>query len=223
LSSKYYDPELNRIKSSERNRESLSPKTYKTDIDKQKRESKRSRIYPYEEDIVGPTLPTAEDLQLQKGIFFISHKSLKILPNIPYLEHLMEQAKEESETTRKTQKSLQKHHASELEELYPRADAGTHERRLENRAAVNAMHRSFRDKSPEITVPEETLFGGDETRAELERQRRAERTREGKREERMREREAERGRVRRELIEKEKGTMEMLKKLAMERFGGGEG
>jgi hypothetical protein len=48
-----------------------------------------------------------------------------------------------------------------LEELIPRADLGTKERRLEKRAEIRDVHRSFRDKSPEVTISGSTLMGGD--------------------------------------------------------------
>ena len=127
-----------------------------------------------------------------------------------------EEAKRIRHLERKAQQRLEK---ERLDELVPRADVGTRERRLEKRAEINAAHRAFRDKSPEITISDSTLMGGDDIKSELLRQKRIEAEREARRDEKWREREAERSKRRNELEKREEGTMEMLKKLAQERFG----
>jgi hypothetical protein len=63
-------------------------------------------------------------------------------------------------------------------------------------------------------------MGGDDIKADLLRQKRIEAEREARRDEVSRAREAEKMERRRELARREDGTMEMLKKLAQERFGG---
>ena len=63
-----------------------------------------------------------------------------------------------------------------------------------------------------------TLIGGDDIKADLLRQKRIEAEREARRDVIWRAREAERTERRRELAKREDGTMEMLKKLAQERF-----
>jgi len=90
---------------------------------------------------------------------------------------------------------------------------------MEKRAEVNAKMRAFREKSPEVTVSDETLMGGDDVKAELLREKRIEREREARREEIQRGRETERMNRQRELEKREGDTMEMLKKLAQERWG----
>ena len=61
---------------------------------------------------------------------------------------------------RKLDRRLQK---ERLEELVPRAEAGSHERRLEKRREVNDKMRSFRDKSAGVgeEVGEGDLMGDD--------------------------------------------------------------
>jgi len=81
------------------------------------------------------------------------------------------------------------------------------------------MHASFREKSPDVTVSDRDLMGGDDIRSEVERAKRKEREREREREERARLREMEREERIMALRGKEDGTMEMLRKMAEERFG----
>src|SRR5947207_7850549 len=70
LSSKYYDPENNR-KSSEQRSSHDDHSHRRTSHDRERRRSNthsREGVYPRSSNILGPTLPTREDLQLQKGI-----------------------------------------------------------------------------------------------------------------------------------------------------------
>lgn len=83
------------------------------------------------------------------------------------------------------------------------------------------MMRAFRDKSPEITVSDATLMGGDDIKADLLREKAIEAAREARRDEIYRAKEAERLKRRSDLEKREDGTMEMLKKLAQERWGSG--
>ena len=128
-----------------------------------------------------------------------------------------EAAEQARHAERKAQRQLEK---ERLNDLLPRSDPGTKERRLEKKAEINAAHRAFRDKSPDITIDDSRLMGGDEIKADLLRQKRIEAEREARREELSRARDAERTERRRELAKREDGTMEMLKKLAQERYGG---
>ena len=137
---------------------------------------------------------------------------------------MAEQRLEDAEAAASARHAEQKHQRrlekERLNELIPRADPGTKERRLEKKAEISAAHRAFRDKSPEVTISDSTLMGGDDIKAELLRQKRIEAEREARRDEIWRAREAEKTERRRELAKREDGTMEMLKKLAQERFGG---
>jgi len=200
LPSKYYDPELN-----QRHRKSHDHGT--RDENSKRRGShhdapkKETGVYSSsKEEVVGPTLPTPEDLQLQK-------------------EQLLEDLEDSERLRKATLKSQRKLEKERLEELVPRADAGTRERKLEKRAEIKAVHRSFRDKSPEITVSDDVLMGGDEIKADLLRQKRIEKEREARRDESYRLKEAERLQRTSELNRREQSTMDMLKKLAQERYG----
>jgi hypothetical protein len=60
--------------------------------------------------------------------------------------------------SRKMDRKLQK---EQLDELVPRADAGTRERQLEKKREVNDKMRAFREKSPVEEVGEADLMGDD--------------------------------------------------------------
>jgi hypothetical protein len=64
-------------------------------------------------------------------------------------------------------------------------------------------------------------MGGDDIKADLLRQKRIEAERQARRDEAYRLREAEKIQRRTELEKREDGTMEMLKRLAQERYGAG--
>ena len=73
LSSKYYDPEYKRKHQSSEKRKSHDENTKrrhsneKHDLHDKERKRSREGIYPRSTEILGPTLPTHQDLQLQKG------------------------------------------------------------------------------------------------------------------------------------------------------------
>ncbi|KAH7175885.1 hypothetical protein EDB81DRAFT_27585 [Dactylonectria macrodidyma] len=171
-----------------------------------------------EDDDYGPVLPS-RDPNRRAG------------PGIPTMTDLSlrnEQAEEDKQANmadlrelRKADRALQK---ERLDELVPRADAGTHERKMEKRQLVNDKMRSFRDKSPgmEAADDREVMGGGDsleeykrakqnEQRRKTEREIRREEVDRAKREEMEERRKAWR--------EREDGTMGMLKELARQRFG----
>jgi hypothetical protein len=60
--------------------------------------------------------------------------------------------------SRKIDRRLQK---EQLDELVPRADAGTRERQIEKKREVNDKMRAFREKSPLEEVGEADLMGDD--------------------------------------------------------------
>ena len=117
LSARYYDPELRRH--STHDKHSPNPS------------SKSTGIYPQSSKVVGPTLPTAQDIQLQR-------------------EQRAEDAEKDQEYRRLERKHERRLEKERLEELVPRAEAGTRERQLEKRKEVTAAHRAFRDKSPDM-------------------------------------------------------------------------
>jgi hypothetical protein len=90
---------------------------------------------------------------------------------------------------------------------------------MEKKAEVNAKMRAFRDKSPDVAVADDVLMGSDDVKADLLREKKLEEERQRRREEFERARDAERVNRRKELERREEGTIEMLKKMAAERFG----
>ncbi|KAI9792822.1 MAG: hypothetical protein M1816_001554 [Peltula sp. TS41687] len=133
-------------------------------------------------------------------------------------------AREDLRHARKLDRKQQK---EELEELVPRAAAGTHERRLEKKREVNEKMRSFRDnKSPGAVeeIGENDLMGGAEDgvsayRSKKKEMERKKNERELRREELLRARAAERDVKLREHRAKEDKTVAMLRALAKQNFG----
>lgn len=114
------------------------------------------------------------------------------------------------------------------DEIAPRAEPGTRERRLEKRREAAAANREFaesrRGGSPAEAIPDADLLGGGEDDLEAlkkarEREKRKKNEREIRREEMLRAREAEREQRLKKYREKEEETMTWLKALAKQRFG----
>lgn len=129
--------------------------------------------------------------------------------------------REDLRAARKADRKLQK---ERLEDLVPRAEPGTRERKLEKRQEVNAKMKDFRDKSPgmEGGTEKELMGGGDELeeyKKEKEKQQRRKTERELRREEIQRAKQEEMEEKRRKWQEREQGTMSMLQELAKQRFG----
>lgn len=113
------------------------------------------------------------------------------------------------------------------EEVAPRAEPGTHERRMEKRQEAAASNRAFaeakRGGSPEA-APEEELMGSgendlDSLKKAKEREQRKKNEREIRREELLRARAAEREERLQQYRQKEEETIGWLKTLAKQRFG----
>ncbi|EJP65510.1 RNA helicase HEL117 [Beauveria bassiana ARSEF 2860] len=131
---------------------------------------------------------------------------------------------------RRAERTLEK---ERLEELAPRAEPGTRERRLEKKRALGDKMRGFREGSPGGSMAAATdseLMGGGGGRdgdslAELKQQKaeaqQRKSEREMRREELQRAKQAEMEERRRRYEEREKGTMSMLQELARQRFGAG--
>lgn len=129
--------------------------------------------------------------------------------------------KEDLRAERKADRKLQK---ERLDELVPRAEAGTRERKLEKRQEVNNKMREFREKSPGMDASnEKELMGGGDSLAEYKQmkaqEQRRKTEREIRREEIARAKQEEMDERRRKYQEKEQGTMSMLQELARQRFG----
>jgi hypothetical protein len=128
---------------------------------------------------------------------------------------------EDMRSKRKAERKLQQEN---LDELVPRAEAGTFERRLEKKATVNATMKSFRERSPGAAeVPESELMGGGDGVSDFKKQKqeyeRKKNERELRKEEFLRARAAEREERLQDYAAKEEKTMAMLKELAKQRFG----
>ncbi|KAF1812754.1 hypothetical protein P152DRAFT_457953 [Eremomyces bilateralis CBS 781.70] len=153
----------------------------------------------------GPAIPTAQDLALRSEIAAEDrHDSLQA-----------------HRAARKSDRALQ---TARLDELAPRADANTRERALEKRADTTAMHRTFADRrSPGAAeVGEGELMGDDGIegyRVQKKEEERKKTEREVRKEEMWRARAEERAERLERYQDKERGTMEMLRALAKERFG----
>lgn len=175
-----------------------------------------------EDDEYGPTLPpgsTTPRASARRG------------PGIPTLQDLSsrredaEEARAQNiEDLRLARKADRAEQRARLDDLAPKADAGTRERRLEKRRETNDKMRGFRERSPGAAeVGETELMGGGDGVAEYKRakavaeRRRTER--EVRREEEARAKAAEREERVREYRRKEEGTMEVLRRIARERFG----
>ena len=130
-------------------------------------------------------------------------------------------ARDDIRYARKLDRKAQK---AALDELVPRAEAGTRERQLEKKKEVNEKMKSFREKSPGAAeVPDQELMGGGDSIGDFKRvKQEAERKkteRELRKEEILRARMAEREERLGEYRAKEEQTMDMLKALAKQRFG----
>ena len=175
-----------------------------------------------EGDEYGPVLPLSSSGLQAKA-------SVPTPQDIAFRDELigddMKAAREESVTAlRQARKADRRDQKERLDELVPRAEAGSRERMLEKRQEVNAKMRDFRDKSPgmEAENDKDLMGGGDslnEYKQAKEREQRKKTEREIRREEM--------DRTKREQIEerraawrkREDGTMSMLKELAKQRFG----
>ncbi|KAI1411091.1 hypothetical protein F5Y13DRAFT_191679 [Hypoxylon sp. FL1857] len=180
-----------------------------------------------DDDEYGPTLPP--------GTADPARSTAKHGPGIPSLQDLdlrREAAEEERlqriDALRLARRADRAEQKARLEDLVPRAEPGTRERRLEKKREVNEKMRAFRERSPgggggATEVGEAELMGGGDGVAEYKRMKAAaerRRTeREVRREEEGRAREREREERVREYRRREEGTMEVLKRIARERFG----
>jgi hypothetical protein len=169
------------------------------------------------EDEFGPRPPGEEEQRARKG---------PRAPGFQELELQKELAEEDREAQREDlrweRKMDRKRQKEALEDLVPRAEAGTRERMLEKKKEVGEKMRAFREKSAEVEeVNDEVVFGGGEQtlaqkKAAMERKKNE---RELRREQILKARIAEREERVQGMKEKEERTMAMLKSLAASRFG----
>lgn len=188
----------------------------------------------------GPTIPKTEDLQIQRGTYSPLHFSQEHTDNSsPAIELTQSAHRSERSHSRSLHHEALSSHKSALkniqEEVAPRAEPGTHERRLEKRREKAAANRSFaqsaRGGSPTEGVADDELMGegggggggaGDSlevVKREREKETRKKNDRELRREEILRARVAEREERMEAYRRKEDETMSVLKALAKQRFG----
>lgn len=172
-----------------------------------------------DENDYGPTLPQSSQHGRRAGPGIPSFNDLSIRNEM--IEDDREDFISILRAARKADRAQQK---ERLEDLAPRADAGTQERKLEKRQAVNDKMRGFRDKSPgmEAGNEKELMGGGDsleEYKSAKQREQRRKTEREIRREEIDRAKREEMEEKRRAWREREEGTVSMLKELARQRFG----
>lgn len=153
----------------------------------------------------GPGIPTLSDLALQR-------------------ESAAEDRSAQLDDLRQARKADRAQQKEALEELAPRAEPGTRERRLEKKAAVNDKMRGFREGGDAVEeVGDGELMGGGDSVAELKRAKaamqRKKTERELRREAEARAREEERLERLREWREREEEKLRGLKELARARFG----
>lgn len=154
----------------------------------------------------GPGIPTLSDLALQR-------------------ESAAEEREAQLDDLRQARRADRSQQKERLEELAPRAEPGTRERRLEKKAAVNEKMRGFREGAGDGVeeVGDGDLMGGGDSVAELKRAKaamqRKKTERELRREAEARAREEERLERLREWREREEEKLRGLKELARARFG----
>ncbi|KAH8763208.1 hypothetical protein F5883DRAFT_605574 [Diaporthe sp. PMI_573] len=155
---------------------------------------------------IGPTIPTLSDLSLQR-------------------ESAAEDRESQYNDLRQARKADRAEQKERLEELAPRAEPGTRERRLEKKAAVNEKMKGFREGGDAGVeeVGDGDLMGGGDSVADLKRAKaamqRKKTERELRREAEARAREEERLARLKEWKEREEEKLKGLKELARARFG----
>ena len=173
-----------------------------------------------EDDDYRPTLPSSEDLK----------RSGPAVPSLQDLQHRQELADEDREGRRSDlryeRKQDRKVQKERLDELVPRAEPGTRERQLEKKRESAAGNRAFAEakESGAEELGEGDLMGDDGSesyKVKMKATEKQKNEREVRKEEVLRARAAERKEKMREHRQKEEKTMNMLKAIAQQRFGGG--
>ncbi|KAE9961870.1 hypothetical protein BLS_001222 [Venturia inaequalis] len=183
------------------------------------------------DDEFGPALPSQTTIgHLATGPRGFEKRVGPAIPNVQDLEYRDElltedqiAAREDLKALRKLDRNTQK---ERLEELVPRADPGSRERKLEKKKEVSSLVASARDAKEGGTeeVDEGDLMGDDGVEGFKKRKKEQEKKkseRELRKEELWRVRAEEREERLRVHKEKEDKTMDMFKKLAAQRFGAG--
>ena len=176
----------------------------------------------------GPSIPNLQDLEYQRGMSTVISRPCVgrwTLTRVA-LELDTEQSIHDGEALREARKADRNRQKERLEELAPRAAAGTKDRQLERKADLRLANSAFAASKTEplAEVPETDLMGDEEgglagyrkRKGEAERKRNE---REIRRDEILRARKAEREERVQAYKEREERTMEGLVALAKARFG----
>lgn len=171
-----------------------------------------------EDDGYGPALPGAG----------VGRSQGPVMPKLQDLQERRERLDEDHEAQRadlryerKQERQTQK---DRLDEMVPRAEAGTRERQIEKKREVAASNRAFKDakETGDVEVADGELMGDggvDGYKAEKKKREKVKNEREIRKEEVLRARAEEREGRMAEMRGKEEKTMEMLRGLAKARFG----
>ena len=182
-------------------------------LPRHEREHHQDDPMPLNEPILGPTAPKLADLQLRREL------------NDEETAYARRQASKARHLDRKAEHTLQK---ERLDEIAPKAAAGTRERQLEKRREIASSNRTFAASKDagDVEIPEADVMGGGDELAELKRLKGAESRKKNERETRREEVAMARKAVREERVkgmrEREEKTMGMLREIARARYGGGE-
>lgn len=155
--------------------------------------------------VYGPTLPTEADLLLRR-------------------EELESDARREAEQRQTERHAQQKRHRKEerarIEEVAPKGDAGR-ERRVQQKKDKKEQMRGFRERSAEVQLEESELYGdgGDTFQSKKGRQEAVQQQKRDKQLDFLLEKDAALRERRQAAQSKEQRTMEMLRRLAQERYG----
>lgn len=191
-----------------------------------------------EEDDFGPSLPRS--VTGTSHLHYASGGVTSQSASIPSLQDLRardEQAREDADRDRdEKRQGMRDERAADrriqkgrLQEIAPRAEAGTRERMLENKREKADSNRAFAaaKDSGDVELRDEDVMGGADSLGEVKRMKkeneRRKNEREIRKEEILRARKAEREVRLAGLKEKEDKTMAMLKDIARARYGGGSG
>ncbi|CAK7270757.1 hypothetical protein SEPCBS57363_004266 [Sporothrix epigloea] len=195
-----------------------------------------------DDDGYGPVLPPNQTLPNKASLAASSSSRSRHLgapgPSIPSRADLDERRAldddmqdAERATLRLTRRADRAEQRERLDELAPRAAAGTRERHLEKKRELNEKLRGFRDRSPGgggLEMDDDELMGGDrgsgrKSAKDLQKDAEAAQARrtywQQRREEEQRARNEELNERRAQYREREAETMDMLRELARQRFG----
>lgn len=218
LAEGWYDPEMFARIAEE---EPVAQRRAITPDEPSREELPAEKMVASDEDDYGPALPVASGRRAGAGI--------PTIQDLSYRNELVQESRDadrsaDREALRAERKADRTQQKERLDDMAPRADAGTRERMLEKRALVNDKMREFRDKSPGMEGGDDKeLMGGGDDLDEFKRLKQSEQRRktdrEIRREEVDRAKREEMEEKRRAWREREEGTVGMLRELAKQRYG----